>query len=243
MTQEQMIDKAYQAIQSLRARGHSFLGYPTYNVTKDDLRKLAVIANKYGLPFGWLINLIRHETAATFNPAIVNSIGATGLFQFMTRIGGKKMTYAKANGTSAVDTTALRKMSFSEQLDYVDGYLSRGLKKHLNAEGKVPDTFTQGDLFMVIFYPVAVNKPNFVFPSAVQVANNVKTPMDYVRKALNKAIFPLEQIPYVLADVKKKLGETIGAGIAVVKRNFIPILIVSTIVSGLAFYLIIRKVA
>jgi hypothetical protein len=75
------------------------------------------------------------------------------------------------------------------------------------------------------------------------VANNVKTPMDYVRKALNKAIFPLEQIPYVLADVKKKLGETIGAGIAVVKRNFIPILIVSTIVSGLAFYLIIRKVA
>ena len=111
------INNGYAFIQNLISKNYKYAGTPVYNVTKDDLSKLATIGEKYGIPLEWLFNLIKHESASTFNPAITNSIGATGLIQFMTTINGKKMTYAKANGSNPVDTSSLRKMNFSEQLD------------------------------------------------------------------------------------------------------------------------------
>lgn len=249
LSAKEMIDNAYDKIQNARKSGHKFLGYPVYDVSKKDLEKLMGIADKYGIPFGWLVNLIKHETAGTFNPAIRNSIGATGLFQFMTTINYKKMYYAKADGSGSVDTNGLRQMSFNEQLDYVDGFLSRNLKRHLTIDGKIPNSFSQGDIFMTIFYPVSVGKPNYVFPEKVQRANSgIKTPMDYVDRALRKPIFSLEDIPYTLADVKKKFGEvfnqiTEGAEqtIEFAKKNWIPFVVIGIGLVGLGFYLVKSK--
>lgn len=231
------IDKAYNFIQGLRAKGYKYSGTPVYNITKDDLLKLAKVGEKYDIPFEWLFNLIKHEAANTFNPAITNSIGATGIIQFMTKIGGKTMTYAKADGSDAVTTSELRKMSFSEQLDYLDGYLKRNLKKYLTPEGKIPETFTQGDIFMTIFYPVSVGKPNYQFPDSVSRANaGIKKPLDYVEKALKNSVFPLSVVPYSLADVKKKFGEAYEYGEVVVKRNWIPIVIIGLGLVGLTYF-------
>ena len=236
------IDKAYNFIQGLRAKGYKYSGTPVYNVTKDDLSKLAKVGEKYGIPFEWLFNLIKHEAANTFNPAITNSIGATGIIQFMTKIKRKDgtyvtMSYAKADGSDAVTTSELRKMSFSEQLDYLDGFLKRNLKNHLTAQGKIPESFTQGDVFMTIFYPVSVGKPNYQFPDSVSSANaGIRKPLDYVEKALKNSVFPLSVVPYSLAEVKKKFGEAYEYTEMIVKRNWLPIIIIGLGLAGLTYY-------
>lgn len=228
------IDRTYNYIQDLRAKGKSYGGYPVYNVTKSDLQSLMSLSSKYGIPFEWMVNLINFETGRTFSPSITNSIGATGLIQFMTKIGGKVMTYTKADGSRPVTTDSLRKMTFKEQLQYVDGYLSKSLSKYLNKNGKIPDSFTQGDLFMTIFYPVAVGKPNFTFPDSVNRANaGISKPYDYVERALRVSIFPLSFFPYTLEDVKKKFGEVAKF----TKKNWLPITLTFIGIVGLGYYM------
>lgn len=218
------IDTAYFYIQSLRQKGYKYLGTPVYNVTKDDLVELSKIGAKYDIPFEWLFNLIKHETASVFNPAIKNNIGATGLIQFLP-------STAKSLGTT---TDELRKMSFKQQLVYVDKYLNANLKKHL-INGKIPPTFTQGDIFMTIFYPVSVGKPNYQFPDSVRKANaGISTPLDYVEKALKNSVFPLTVFPYSLAEVKRKIGEVYEYG----KVNWIPITAILIGLAGVTYFVI-----
>jgi len=195
----------YDFIQKRVKNGYKYLGTPVYNVSMADVSKLLSITKKYGIPLEWVANLINHESAGTWNPSIRNSIGATGLIQFMTNISGKRMTYAKADGSEPVDTDALRSMTFSKHLDYVDGFLSRGTKNH-RLNNKVKKTYTQTDLFMTIFYPAAVGKPSYSFPGSVQKANGgIKVPIDYTKKACNKnSPFPL--VPDDLVRYVAKLG-------------------------------------
>lgn len=238
---QESINKAYAYIQNRIKQGYKYGGYPIYNVTKTDLQKVSDVADKYGLPFEWLINLFRHESAGTFNPEITNSIGATGLIQFMTKIGGKTMYYAKADGSDAVGTDKLRKMSFKEQMEYVDGFLSRGLRKVL-VNGKVPDSFTQGQLFMTIFYPASVSNPNYVFPENVQRANSgIRTPKDYTMKALSNTVFSLDYFPYSIEEAKKKFKDIVIETAQFTKRNWMPIVIILVGLTGLGFYLIKSK--
>lgn len=191
------INKTYDFIRGLKNKGYKYGGYPVYDVTKEDLQALSNVGAKYGIPFEWLVNLIKHESASTFNPSITNSIGATGLIQFLN-------STAKGLGTT---TNALRKMTFQQQLVYVDKYLNLQLKRHL-VNGKIPSTFTQGDVFMTIFYPISIGKPNYAFPDSVKRANaGISNPFDYVKKALKNPIFSLDEIPYKLEDFKKKVGQ------------------------------------
>jgi hypothetical protein len=227
------INTAYNYIQGLRSSGKNYNGHPVYNVTKDDLLELMNIANKYGFPGEWLINLIGFETGKTYSPSITNSIGATGLIQFMP---------STASGNCLKTTTdALRKMTFKQQLAYVDKYLYCNLKPHLKF-GKVPDTFTQGDLFMTIFYPVAVNKPNFVFPDKVVRANSgISSPKDYVERALKVAVFPLSTFPYTLSEVKKKYGNI--TKIATPRNIWIAVAAIIVIVLAILLFIYRQKIA
>lgn len=222
------IDKAYNYIQGLRAAGKSYGGFPVYNVTKDDLKALMSITNKYGLVFEHAINLINFESGRTFNPAIKNSIGATGIIQFMP-------STAKGLGTT---TDALSKMTFQQQLVYVDKYIYNALRKHL-VNGKVPDTFTQGDLFMTIFTPAAIGKPDYKFNTDTVNANaGIKTPYDYTSRALKNAVFPLTEIPYTVADVKKKTG------VAVTPKNiWIAVFAIIIIVLAILLFIYRNKIA
>lgn len=201
----------YTIIQNRVKAGYHNSGYPVYNMSLADAKSLEAVANKYGFPPQWLANLINFESAGTFNPAIQNSIGATGTIQFMPDT-------ARSLGTT---TDALKQMTFQQQMKYVDLYLqgnfnsivaSRGL--YDKTTGKVNKNFTQTDLFMIIFYPVAVGQKNYQFPAYVTSANNgITVPTDYTARALANAPFK-DVISYIQTAQQ------------VVKRNPWPVIII-----------------
>ena len=178
------------AVQAKRAAGKSYGGIPVYNLTMADARALESLARKYSIPPEWLANLINHESAGTFNPAVRNpSSGATGLIQFMP-------STAKGLGTT---TTALSKLTFQQQLPWVEKYLFKTLKNlkaysctisSVASTCKIRPDMREIDLYMAIFYPVSMFKPNYQFPSNVVSANGgIRTPMDYYEKVMQHAIF------------------------------------------------------
>lgn len=187
----------FDFITAKRNKGHKYLGYSVYDVSESDVKKLSTISKKYGIPIEWLANLINHETAATWNPAIKNGIGATGLIQFLP-------STAKGYGYT---TSQLQAMTFAQQLDVVDAYLNKNLKNRWLSGGKIKKKFTQQDLFMTIFYPAAVGNPDYKFPASVPKNNpGVYTPKDYTNKAVKNPPFPPATYPSDLASYVSKFG-------------------------------------
>lgn len=102
--------------------------------------KVRQIASDLGFDPNWLMGVMHLETAGTFDPAITNSIGATGLIQFMPRT-------ATGLGTS---TAALRQMSAVQQLDWVRKYYwpyRKRIKRYV-------------DLYLATLFPVSLGRPS-----------------------------------------------------------------------------------
>lgn len=91
-----------------------------------------------------LLGAIANETGGTMDPGIVNSIGATGLIQFMPAT-------AKGLGTT---TAALKELSRVEQLDWVLKFFQ---SMRLNAKAPAPKL---QDLYLCVYWPAAVGKPD-----------------------------------------------------------------------------------
>ena len=106
--------------------------------------KVIEIAEKLGINPDWLMLVFYIETAASvykvINHRIQNSIGATGLIQFM------KST-AIALGTT---TDSLKRMSNVEQLEYVYKYLRPYAGSMKNCQ----------DVYLAVFFPAAIGKPD-----------------------------------------------------------------------------------
>lgn len=223
-------NELYDTIQKRVKSGYKAMGYPVYDLSKRDVRLIKALANKYGIRPEWFANLFSFESAGTLNPSITNSIGATGIIQFLP-------STAKGLG---VTTDILRKMTFAQQLSYVDLYLSKylnssGVKKGVfdKKTGKVTDKFTQTDLFMIIFYPVAVGNPNFVFPENVQRANaGIAKPIDYKTRALSASTAPF-----------KNVSDYISKGQVYAKNNKLPIALISISAIALVItgYVLVKK--
>ena len=126
--------------------------------------KIKDICAKLSIEPNWLMFAMNLETAGTFSHTIVNSIGATGLIQFMP-------STAIDLGTT---TAKLRQMTNIEQLDYVYKYLRRyGYGKMHSFE----------DVYLTIFYPVAVGKPDTYVITSDSVAR--ANPLFDTNKDLN----------------------------------------------------------
>jgi len=106
--------------------------------------KVIEIAEKLGIKPDWLMLVFYIETAAAvykvINHRIQNSIGATGLIQFL------KST-AVALGTTA---DLLKRMSNVEQLEYVYKYLKPYAGRMKNCQ----------DVYLAVFFPAAIGKPD-----------------------------------------------------------------------------------
>ncbi len=125
-----------------------------------------------------LMFLMWFETAHTLNSHIQNSIGATGLIQFMPAT-------ARFLGTT---TEALKAMSNVDQMDYVQRHL--GIFK-----GRYKDWV---DLYCGIFWPAAVGKPDTfrITPDIVAKQNplfDINKDGDIEKAEIRRAL--LKQIP------------------------------------------------
>lgn len=216
----------YNIIRARVQKGYQYNGVPVYNLSLADAIRFENLAVKYGFPPEWLANLVNFESGGTFNPAIKNNIGATGLIQFLP---------STATGLG-VTTAKLAAMNFATQLSYVDKYLSKffnsiGISRGIfdKKKAKVTMRFTQTDLFMMIFYPDAVGKAGYVFPAAVTSANSgIRLPVEYAKKALNAATTPFRNaLEYLKSGSQKTVSYT--------RRHWVPIAISFAAVSGLAY--------
>lgn len=108
-------------------------------VTTEFKSKVFDISKKLQIDPDDLMGIMAFESNG-IDPSCVNSIGATGLIQFMPSI-------AMGLGTT---TSALAKMSAVEQLDYVYNYF----------KGYAGQIHNIQDAYMVVFMPIAVGKDN-----------------------------------------------------------------------------------
>ena len=102
------------------------------------VKEVIAISQRLEINPNWLMAVMELETAGTFNPAITNKLGYTGLIQF-----GEAA--AKDIGTT---TLYLRVLSGLEQLKYVEKYLSRYKGKMNSLE----------DTYLAVFFPAAIGK-------------------------------------------------------------------------------------
>ena len=96
------------------------------------------VAENLGIDARWLANVIRSES--NFSTTITNSIGATGLIQFIP-------STARSLGTT---TDELRVMSPKDQMQYVQKYFQP-------YKSKLKD---QNTVVLAVFYPKALGKPD-----------------------------------------------------------------------------------
>jgi hypothetical protein len=115
----------------------------TRNLTSQDEFNISAVALRLGISPIWLKRVIWVESKN--DPAVVNSIGATGLIQFT------KST-ADWIGTT---TAKLKGMSFAQQMEWVYIYFNKIFK----STGK---PLTEFDLYCCVFQPAFVNKSDSV---------------------------------------------------------------------------------
>lgn len=158
--------------------------------------KIVQVANNIGTHPYWLANLINFESAGTFSPSIKNSYGYVGLIQFGT-------SASKDLGTT---TDYLRTLSAREQMNWVQKYFELPHKR------RGSDYSTPMDLYMAVFYPLAIGKPDYRFPDNVVRANNgIDTPLEYTIRANRNAKLPtgLEAtVPYIPNKAITQKGKT-----------------------------------
>jgi len=111
------------------------------------IARVKQLAKTFNANPNWFMALFNSETGGTFKANIYNmgGSGAVGLIQFMPRT-------AQDLGTT---TSYLASLSNVEQLDWVEKYIHKQLRNIGRTEIKDYD-----DLYLLVFYPVAVGKPD-----------------------------------------------------------------------------------
>lgn len=120
------------------------------------INKIKSISANLGINPNWLMAIINWESNGTFSASITNSVGATGLIQFMP-------STAIALGTT---TAALRQMTAVQQLDYVYKY-------YLPYKAKIKSYI---DCYLVTFFPLAIGKgEDFIIQTSKLPASLIAT--------------------------------------------------------------------
>lgn len=116
-----------------------------------ELAKVEEVSKKLNINPNWLLSVMYFETGYTLSPSKSNGIGSVGLIQF-TR-DGKGLDY-KTIGGKRFYLSDLAKMSFIEQMDVVYLYYNEVYRMM-----KVTSLNSFVDVYLVTFFPVALNKP------------------------------------------------------------------------------------
>jgi hypothetical protein len=155
------------------------------------ISKVIDISGKLGVDPSWLMVVFYIETASSrfgrIDSTIRNSIGATGLIQFMPDT-------AESLG---VTTDELQEMSNVEQLDYVYAYLEP-------YAGRMNNLL---DLYFAVFFPRAIGKPdNWVLQTAKQSPGLI---------ARQNSIFDLDRDGQItVSEVSRRISQYIPKNFA-----------------------------
>lgn len=117
--------------------------------TCQERKKIIDISNRLGCKPDYLTSAMALETGGTFNPAIVNSLGYTGLIQIGS-LAAEDINRRKGTNITAGNNGNLKNMSKLDQLTYVEYYLEP-FKGRLN---------TLADFYLAILMPVDCGKGN-----------------------------------------------------------------------------------
>lgn len=117
--------------------------------TCQERKKIIEISHRLGCKPDYLTSAMALETGGTFNPAIVNSLGYTGLIQIGTTAAAD-INRRKGTNVTAGKNGNLKNMTKLEQLTYVEYYLEP-YKGKLN---------TLADFYLAILMPVDCGRGN-----------------------------------------------------------------------------------
>lgn len=154
--------------------------------------KVQEIATRLGINPNWLMIVFFIETDASrrgkIDHRVVNSIGATGLLQFMP-------TTLRVLGTTSL---ALRSMTNVDQLLYVYKYL-------LPYSGKMKSL---ADVYLAVLFPIAIGKADtWVLQAAGLTA---------VKMACANPLYDLNRDHMItVGEVKAKLKQFVPMGLAI----------------------------
>lgn len=123
--------KVAQQIQSIADQGVKSIKF---------VMKLKQVADSLGVHPDDLLKVMYFETKGTLDHTITNALGATGLIQFMPKT-------AESLGTT---TDALRRMTATQQLDYVYAYYKNKIKPGMKAS----------DIYLATLLPVTLRLPD-----------------------------------------------------------------------------------
>lgn len=142
---------------TLRNFGKPNKGDAPWTTDTEFLDKVKSVAAALNADYIDVLAFMYNESAGTYDPGIVNSIGATGLIQFMP---------ATATGLGTT-TQALAQLSRVDQMDWVLKYFN-----YFRFTQKVPNPKLQ-DLYLCVFWPAAIGQAdNYVIaPAGSQVAS------------------------------------------------------------------------
>lgn len=121
-------------------------------LTTAELNKVFEVAKRLNINPNWLLAVMYFETAYTLSPKKTNNIGSVGLIQFTRDKAG--VNYKTIGGKRYL-LSDLAKMTFIEQMDVVQAYY---LEVYKMMKVTKLDSFV--DVYLVTFFPVALNKPN-----------------------------------------------------------------------------------
>lgn len=167
--------------------------------TCQERKKIIEISNRLGCKPDYLTSAMALETGGTFNPAVVNSLGYTGLIQIGTTAAAD-INRRKGTNITAGKNGNLKNMTKLEQLTYVEYYLEP-FKGKLN---------TLADFYLAILMPVDCGKghdrDHVVFDKNLELDYNKKGEVIKNTKWIRQRAY--EQNPAFFKEGKNENGRT-----------------------------------
>ncbi len=189
----------------------------------DFVKKVREVSTRLDIDPNWLMAIMYFESAKSFSPSIQNSIGATGLIQFMP-------STARGLGTS---TTALKNMSAVDQLDYVE----KSLRVY---KGKIKSYV---DTYFAVFFPLAIGKPDdWVLQGGGLTAKQVYDSNPAFRKVKDGKLRVWEVKKVMLEKLPREWVNNGSLGLAIKSyKDYLLIGLILIAVGGLYIYRNVRR--
>lgn len=179
----------------------------------DKIAKVQQVSKDLNINPNWLLAVMYFESAKTFSPSIKNGIGSVGLIQFTRDKAG--VNYKTINGKKYL-LDDIAKMSFIQQMDLVKDYY-KDVYKIL----KINSINSFIDLYLVTFFPRAVNKPlNYVFETSGLSASKIASQNPIFDKNKDKKITKNEVLEHFQKYYNSVFNEINSSALQNVSSNF-----------------------